>query len=463
MSNVEGSIKVFCVSARAARSRRRTRWSLPPARRAAPRGGNSQRSGDLAATASGSTSAAIFPTDCWSSMPPPAKTLRTFRRRRCALRRRARRRQSVRQQLGRPPARRRRCDRPGRSRHRGSRRSGAAHRQRRLGQRRRSGNRQDDGRDCSPACTPAGWPFRPMAATSFAQRRQRPPERHRHAKRCGRRDDLGQAEAVGSVGRLAECGRVFARRASGSTWPTARKTRSPCSTSTPTSRRESKLRGLDPRRLVSGRAGRSTHARNTIVAANIKGLPKQPTGLEDAARRRRLQFASVLRFAVDRADAVGRRAAAALGKRRRNLRQPRIAEALLPPRDRSAAAADSRAHRRAEPDSSTSSTSSRRTAPTIRCSATSDGGNGDPSLCIFGETITPNQHKIAEAVRAPRQHLLLRHPQRRRPSVEHDRLQHRLHGEELRRLSAQLSRTAWARTRTTPWPIRPPGSSGTTR
>ncbi len=46
--------------------------------------------------------------------------------------------------------------------------------------------------------------------------------------------------------------------------------------------------------------------------------------------------------------------------------------------------------------SSTSSTSSRRTAPTTRSSATSPEGNGDPSLVMFGEKVTPNHHKLAE-------------------------------------------------------------------
>ena len=46
--------------------------------------------------------------------------------------------------------------------------------------------------------------------------------------------------------------------------------------------------------------------------------------------------------------------------------------------------------------SSTCSTSSRRTAPTTRSSATWPGGEGDPRLCIFGREVTPNHHKLAE-------------------------------------------------------------------
>ncbi len=44
--------------------------------------------------------------------------------------------------------------------------------------------------------------------------------------------------------------------------------------------------------------------------------------------------------------------------------------------------------------SSTSFTSSRRTALTIRCWATTSAATAIPSLCIFGERITPNQHKL---------------------------------------------------------------------
>ena len=62
---------------------------------------------------------------------------------------------------------------------------------------------------------------------------------------------------------------------------------------------------------------------------------------------------------------------------------------------RPAAARRARARSASRASSSTSSTSSRRTAPTTRCSATSTQGNGDPRLCIFGERVTPNQHKLA--------------------------------------------------------------------
>ena len=65
-------------------------------------------------------------------------------------------------------------------------------------------------------------------------------------------------------------------------------------------------------------------------------------------------------------------------------------------------------------------------------------GNGDPSLCIFGERDHAQPAQAGPPVRAARQHLLLRHPQRRRPPVGRHRLRHRLHGTLLRRVPAQL-------------------------
>ena len=66
-------------------------------------------------------------------------------------------------------------------------------------------------------------------------------------------------------------------------------------------------------------------------------------------------------------------------------------------------------------------------------------GNGDPSLCVFGEHITPNHHKLA------REFVLLDNTycsgilQRRRPPMGRQRHGHRLHGEVVRRFSPQLS------------------------
>ena len=50
---------------------------------------------------------------------------------------------------------------------------------------------------------------------------------------------------------------------------------------------------------------------------------------------------------------------------------------------------------RQESRSSTASTSSRRTAPTIRCFGDMPEGNGDADLCLFPEKVTPNHHQLA--------------------------------------------------------------------
>ena len=65
--------------------------------------------------------------------------------------------------------------------------------------------------------------------------------------------------------------------------------------------------------------------------------------------------------------------------------------------------------------------------------------------------------------RAAGQHLLLRHPERRRPSMDRQRHGDRLHGALVRRLAAQLSRRQRRRMTRTRWRIRRRVSSGTTR
>ena len=75
-----------------------------------------------------------------------------------------------------------------------------------------------------------------------------------------------------------------------------------------------------------------------------------------------------------------------------------------------------RPRRRARRRSSTCSTSSARTAPTIRSSATCPGQRR-PSLTLFGEEITPNAHALARDVHPVRQFLRRRRGQLRRPRV----------------------------------------------
>ena len=91
-------------------------------------------------------------------------------------------------------------------------------------------------------------------------------------------------------------------------------------------------------------------------------------------------------------------------------------------------------------------------------------GNGEADLCIFGERVTPNEHKFVRDFVLLGQHLLLRHLERGRPSMDGQRHGDGLHGARIRRLAAQLSggrrRAGYART---PWPIRRRVLSGTTR
>ena len=160
--------------------------------------------------------------------------------------------------------------------------------------------------------------------------------------------------------------------------------------------RESKLLGLIPVGWFPG-ALVFDAPRRQLCVANIKGHPATPkpdeTGHEapaGAAGFNSHQYHGSLSLvplpeardlpALRRPS--GTTSAASASPRRSCRRGPTSPPAPCP------SASASRA------SSSTSSTSSRRTAPTTRCSATSTAGNGDPRLCIFGERITPNQHKL---------------------------------------------------------------------
>ena len=89
-------------------------------------------------------------------------------------------------------------------------------------------------------------------------------------------------------------------------------------------------------------------------------------------------------------------------------------------------------------------------------------GNGDPSLCIFGERITPNQHQLCSRVRVARQHLLLRNSQRRRPPVGRYRLSAPITSNAPLPGSPAAMSMGWAMRRSMRLPTRPQGSSGTT-
>ena len=91
-------------------------------------------------------------------------------------------------------------------------------------------------------------------------------------------------------------------------------------------------------------------------------------------------------------------------------------------------------------------------------------GNGDADLCVFGERVTPNQHKLV------RDFVLLDNTYccgiLSADGHQWTDTRHRdgLRGARIRRLAAQLSRrAASARTARTRWPIRRRVSSGTTR
>ena len=145
-----------------------------------------------------------------------------------------------------------------------------------------------------------------------------------------------------------------------------------------------------------------------------------------------------------------------------NLRREHIDEAAAAAAARPAAARRARADRRAEPDPA------RRVRhqgePHLRPGAGRRGrGQRRPAPVHLRRAGHAQPAQAGPRVRAARQHLLLRHPQRRRPPVEHDGHRHRLHGEARSPASRAATRTAWARTKPTPWPTRPPASSGTTR
>ncbi len=138
-------------------------------------------------------------------------------------------------------------------------------------------------------------------------------------------------------------------------------------------------------------------ARDTVVAANIKGLPKTPKPYSDGRLPGARGFNSHHYFGSlsfiklppdDKLPALAESVA-------RNLRAPRIAEALLPPRP------DQPLH--AIPERIGEPSLIKHVVYIIKENRTFDQvlgacgrGNSDPSLCIFGRNVTPNHHKIAE-------------------------------------------------------------------
>jgi YVTN family beta-propeller protein len=135
-------------------------------------------------------------------------------------------------------------------------------------------------------------------------------------------------------------------------------------------------------------------ARGVVVTANIKGLPKLPEKVKDrnALGFNSHQYSGSLSFVPlpleDKLPALSERVA-------RNMRAPRIAQALLPPRPNQPP--------RAIPERIGEPSLIKHVVYIIKENRTYDQvfgalgrGNGDPSLCVFGREITPNHHKIAE-------------------------------------------------------------------
>jgi hypothetical protein len=73
-----------------------------------------------------------------------------------------------------------------------------------------------------------------------------------------------------------------------------------------------------------------------------------------------------------------------------------------------------------------------------------------PACASSASDVTPNQHKLVREFVLLDNTYCAGHSERRRPPVEHDRLRHRLPGALLRRLAAQLSRRHGRGRRTTP-------------
>ena len=166
--------------------------------------------------------------------------------------------------------------------------------------------------------------------------------------------------------------------------------------------RQKPLAGLHPGGLVSHLgardAGRQTSARRQRQRTHFAANPRGPIPGVTASADPTVQYiARLFRGTLSIIDLPSREEIRAPARR---LHRPGLS--LQP--------AETRCHRlrlaphrqpgslragRARAPSNTASTSSRKTAPTTRSSATCPQGNGDPKLCLFPERVTPNHHKLA--------------------------------------------------------------------
>ena len=161
--------------------------------------------------------------------------------------------------------------------------------------------------------------------------------------------------------------------------------------------RASKLQGLVPVGWFPGAIAYDA-ARRRLAVANMKGhaAAKQAPGAGKAAGADASGFNShQYSGSVSLVPVPSDSELPALSETVwRNLRQERIAEALLPPRREAPA--------RAIPERIGEASFIRHVVYVIKENRTYDqvlgdlkAGNGDPSLCIFGAKVTPNQHALA--------------------------------------------------------------------
>ena len=154
---------------------------------------------------------------------------------------------------------------------------------------------------------------------------------------------------------------------------------------------ESRLLGLIP---VGWYPGAIVHdaARRALYVANIKGIGsiKKLNPGDQPKFRSNQHFGTLSLVPIPSAKELSAHTAVAL----RNFRHAAVQAARLPPRDGQPA--------RPVPERSGEPSVFKHVIYIIKENRTYDQvfgdvkeGNGDPSLCIFGERITPNQHKLA--------------------------------------------------------------------
>ena len=352
-----------------------------------------------------------------------------------AFRRRPRRRQGLRQQLGRAPADAGRSHRTGGTGHGGPGRPGEAHRQRGFRQRHRPCGRGPEDRGPRPAPRLGPGPVARRPLGRLRQCRLGQPQRHRHGDRYGRRDDLGEVESGRPLRRLAQRPGLFPGREDAL-----------CRQRHPERRRRHQVQAAPAevqseraysRRLVPGRAGVERAARHPLCRQH-QGARGRARGIR-AVRGPGLQLLHVPRLGL---LLPGAAAETALGpdRDRRHQLPPRAdapspAEAEARPAGPARPRADRRAERlqarrlyhQGEPDLRPGPRRRRRGQRRPRALHLRRKGDAQPA-------------QARPRLRPPRQHLLQRHPQRRRAPVVDDGLRHRLPRAVLCGMAPELSR-----------------------